>query len=757
MDTQTRCGSNLLANKLLPALLIGIIGSTARLGVCATTPISVTIVKKIATIAAGAAPVTFTAVVKNDPSNSGVKWTLIDAGVACAPGCGTLSAATATSVKYTPPLNKDVDIYVDNPKLTATSVKNSAKSDSDTFSIGPSLLTVTVSNKVNAVKAAGGSITFKAVVTNDPTSSGVLWGMVGSDDNPCSPGCGTLVSATKTTVVYIPPAKTFPGNYVQFFASSARDYTKADYFNFGITSEPVSTCEGAPTGHEALLDGQYAFFFSQPATMTVAGSFAADGAGHFKDLGSSVAGSLDLNYSGNPAAPVSYTVVPSTKGPGFYRVGLDPTGTGEVGCLSLYGSDGTTRIFRFALGQASGGIATAGRMTEYDDQIGYYLYGFPARVVGPLLRQDPTAFASGNTSHLHTSYAFGMSDEQIGSIAGGLELNPATGVITNSDYDVNMYVYPGNYFQQNVQGSTGSITSVSSRTGRALFTFNAKGSWPDAGAPPQAALYIVNADEFLLVSLSPAPLGFPFSAPTWLFSGRAIATASSFNSTALEGNVIYHGFGWGWEPVAGAPNQPLVGLGLLHFGGGKLTGTMFGYSETAGPVTTAIANEDYTISPKFGRVALTGAGLTNPPVFYLATPSSNTETIKAFTVGQDATFSTGLLEPGAAENLTTASLEGHYFFGDEWTNDYDLNSPERAGVMVIGSGGVLTGTQFSSAPYPSLLSESAVHGSIEINNAHGPGTGIGAGNSVVITNGTKLFLIQEAKGTPASLMEVEHQ
>ena len=757
MVTHTRCGSNPLATKLFGFLLIGIVYSAARWGVCATAPpISVSIAKKIATIPAGVAAVTFTAVVKNDASNSGVRWMLRDGGVACAPSCGSLSAATSTSVKYTPPITQPA-LSSEQPTVTATAVKNSAKSDSDTFLIEPSLVTVIISNKVNAVKAAAGSITFKAVVTNDPSKSGVVWTpLQGIDGSECSPGCGTLASPSKTTVVYIPPARmpAFPFNYATFSAYSVRDSSKADYTNFGIAGGAVSTCEGTPTGHEALLNGQYAFFLGESATLTAAGSFAADGAGHLKDLGGGVAGSVDINYGANP---VTYTVVPSSKGPGFYTVGLDPTSTGEVGCLSLYGSDGSTRIFRFSLGQAGGGIATKGRMTEYDDQTGNYLIGPPGRVVGPLLRQDPTAFATGNTTHLHTSYAFGLTDAATASAAGALELNPATGAITNSDFDFDEYLYPSSFFQPDVEGSRGSITSVSARTGRALFTFSPKNSvWPSATVPTRAALYIVNADEFFFASLDPQAPGFPLTGQTWYYFGRAIATASSFNSTSLEGNVIYHGSGWGWEPIAGAAAQPRVALGLLKFSAGKLTGTMFGYSQTGGAVTTAIANEDYTISPKFGRVELTGAGLTNPPVFYLATPSSNTETIKAFTIGTDATLAAGLLEPGASANLTTASMEGHYFFGDEWTG-FDLKSADRAGVMLIGSAGALTGTEFSSAPYPSLLNESAVHGSIAINNAHGPGTGSAGANSEAITNGTKLFVIQEAKGTPASLTVVERQ
>jgi hypothetical protein len=102
-----------------------------------TTPppaISVTITNKITTIAAGAAAVTFNATVQNDSKNAGVNWTITAGGANCQSACGSLSGATTSSVTYTPPAS--VPAAPNNaPTLVATSITDSTKSDSDSFTI----------------------------------------------------------------------------------------------------------------------------------------------------------------------------------------------------------------------------------------------------------------------------------------------------------------------------------------------------------------------------------------------------------------------------------------------------------------------------------------------------------------------------------------------------------------------------------------------------------------------------------------------
>ncbi len=107
-------------------------GSQAYTVTIAAQPIIVTISNKISTIQAGAAAVTLNAVVQHD--TQGVTWTLIANGSACSPTCGTLGNITTTSVEYTPPAT--VPSAPDNaPTITATSVTDNSKTDTDSFTI----------------------------------------------------------------------------------------------------------------------------------------------------------------------------------------------------------------------------------------------------------------------------------------------------------------------------------------------------------------------------------------------------------------------------------------------------------------------------------------------------------------------------------------------------------------------------------------------------------------------------------------------
>jgi hypothetical protein len=115
------------------------------------------------------------------------------------------------------------------------------------------------------------------------------------------------------------------------------------------------------------------------------------------------------------------------------------------------------------------------------------------------------------------------------------------------------------------------------------------------------------------------------------------------------------------------------------------------------------------------------------------------------------------LEPGAAANVTTASLSGNYFFGNESTLSPSEPVVNEAGVIGINSAGVLTGTVFGSTGAPTFLTETAVSGNLTIDNVTGPGTGNVGANSVAITNGTKLFTIDETSSTTPSIRVLELQ
>ena len=96
--------------------------------------IAVAITNKTGNVQAGGSAITFTANVQNDSTNAGVAWTLTANNAVCAPACGTLSSNTSTSVSYTPPATEPAGTNT-NPTITATSVTDGTKSDTDSFSI----------------------------------------------------------------------------------------------------------------------------------------------------------------------------------------------------------------------------------------------------------------------------------------------------------------------------------------------------------------------------------------------------------------------------------------------------------------------------------------------------------------------------------------------------------------------------------------------------------------------------------------------
>lgn len=107
-------------------------GSHAYTVDIAALPIIVTISNKMSTIQASAAAVTLHATVQND--TQGVTWTLTANGSDCSPTCGALSNVTSNSVDYTPPAT--VPSAPNNaPTITAVSVTDNTKTDTDSFTV----------------------------------------------------------------------------------------------------------------------------------------------------------------------------------------------------------------------------------------------------------------------------------------------------------------------------------------------------------------------------------------------------------------------------------------------------------------------------------------------------------------------------------------------------------------------------------------------------------------------------------------------
>jgi hypothetical protein len=135
---------------------VAVVGMILALSACGggghhTQGIVVVINDKITTIAPGAAVVVVT-VTTNDAA--GVTFKIAAGGTDCQPACGTLSNTTSGSVDYTPPAS--VPAAPNNaPTITATSVTDTSRFDTDSFTIQNSVTNLPLLNGQYAFVVSG--------------------------------------------------------------------------------------------------------------------------------------------------------------------------------------------------------------------------------------------------------------------------------------------------------------------------------------------------------------------------------------------------------------------------------------------------------------------------------------------------------------------------------------------------------------------------------------------------------------------------
>jgi hypothetical protein len=666
-------------------------------------PISVSIGNKVSTVYAGNSPMFFSANIDNDPSGAGVTWTLSRNGSSCSPACGTISAGQFSTV-YTPPSTVPA-----SPSTTLTAVSNAdgTKSDFDTFTIAVRPPVSLVITQVNSVLAGGSGVNFSANIQNDPSSTpSVNWTLT-SGGAPCSPSCGSLTNIAAASATYMPPSGAFAP--VQITATSTYDASKSASATFSVTSTVANNC-GAAGGQESLLNGHYALLLEgfwgtgNGTPIALGASFTANGSGGI------TGGDEDVNDTISP----QYLAVNSSGS--LYTVGAD-----HRGCLQLTNMGGTTTVFHFALGGIGSGVASKGRIVEFDDNSGN---GAGDRGSGILRLQDVTAFSVGA---LKTQYAFGVAgwsetESQSLHLTVAGSFSNASGSVSNATFDENI---GGTLFPE-ATGVTGTIGSISSTTGRGTATLNPSiFDW---------AIYVVNSSEFFLIGTDPTNFN-----PVSL--GIGVATGNSFTAASLSGNYVMHATG----NTNGSADASLQLLTMIAGGAqtGTLSGTVDSYGVGNGAQTTTLSGVTYNVDPISGRTTL-GNPSDNLPILYLTTP---TDGISAFVagVGPDALF-------GVAEQQTSSTLAaGTYIFGTEEPADNTV--PNRAGVETIAAGGAITGT-FDQSNTSGLQTNQSVSATVSLGSN---GTGNIGSNTVAMTSGSKLFSIDETGGTsgPAGIVVAE--
>ena len=588
---------------------------SATLTITVTPPpaISVSITNKFATIAAGAAAVTLNATVQNDPANKGVAWTLTAGGAACSPACGTLSGNTTTSVTYTPPAVAPVAPN-NAPTITATSVSDGTKSDSDGFTItgAAAPISVTITNKISTIAAGAAAVTFTASVANDSSNKGVSWALNanGATGTSCVPTCGSLSAATTTSVTYTPPAAVpaSPNNAPTLVATSVADTTKSDSDAFTITA--------APTNNDAELKGQYAFLVGgfDDATgkqFAYIGSLTADGAGNI------TSGVEDINLPSTVKSSLAIT--------GTYTVGLDNRGTATI--TSSSGSN----TFAFSVGSLNAGVATKVHIIEFDDSNGTT----GRRGSGVAYLQTAATF---NLASITGPYAFQFVGQEVNAGTrlvdiGSLTAN-GTGSITGTlDSNSSGTFSGGNAFTATI--STSGATTSNGRVTMAL----------TSGGTGNQVEYIVSANRILLMTTDA-------ESTSGLLSGQIVTqTSTAFSNTSLNGTTVI--YSTGLSSVAG---DSFIEAGTLSFDSTTLTGTMSLDTNDGGTASTNTGTFSYSVSAN-GHVTITPPSGTGPDLYLI-------DTNKAFLMGKGSNAEAGALNPQTGGPFTIASVAGNYFSGE---------------------------------------------------------------------------------------------
>jgi hypothetical protein len=451
-------------------------------------------------------------------------------------------------------------------------------------------------------------------------------------------------------------------------------------------------------GSNSLLVGQYAFSLSgynNGGFLTVIGSFTADGAGNI------TAGEADTNgvlgaQNGNLVTSAS-----------SYSVGSD-----NRGCATFATPFGTFYT-RFALGGVSAGVATAGRIIEFDNP------GSSAYVAaGQILQQSPTAFVTKLTG---TYYL-----KTIGWDSGTSARIACTGLVIASTLRFSFLEQDCND-NGAVSNSTNTLTSsnttlntygLADTNGRGTGTYLVSGNTTDITYYwiSQSQLFVVNSDSS------------PMYSGTWQLQDLP-AGKTAFDQTAFNGAAIAYSTGVG---LAGAGGDVSLAIETAD-GTSSLTTQLYrnsaGVWQTPNPSTYTCTYSVISV----GRVTLTGC-IANPPISYLDAATSG------LLLGADAAMEVGAFESQTA-GLTNSSLAGTYFVGT--SEVVNQGAQAQVGILTLASDGTLT----STIDLASTSTQTAGSAGSDTYSLNSNGTfSLGSSGSTILgaaISGSKLVLVSD--------------
>jgi len=437
-----------------------------------------------------------------------------------------------------------------------------------------------------------------------------------------------------------------PGTYpftVEVADTSSPPQTSTQNLSFTVNAA-VAACTSS--GNNSVLIGQYAFSlrgYNSAGFIAVVGSFTSDGSGNI------TAGEADTNGVLGPQTGNLITAASS------YSVGPD-----NRGCATIATPFGTFYT-RFALGGVSAGVATEGRIIEFENA------GPSAYIAsGPLVQQNPVAFlhAISGSYDLQTS---GWDPTAPGRFA-------CVGIVSGA---ANKF----SYLQQdcNDDGTVTNTVNTSTTTNTQVNTYSAAdtngrgtGIISVGQGTSTFTFYWVSTTQLLVVNADSSP---SFSG---VWQQQQVPPGSTgFKQASFSGNVALYSSGLAQSQAAGDV------LFATQTANGASSVTSQLYLDVAGAWQNTSTSCTYTVG-SIGRTTLTGGNCgATPSIFYLNNLNS------AFVLGADPTVEVGAFEP-VTSGLSNNSVGGTYFVGT--SEIVSQQAQAEVGILTLTSNGILTST-----------------------------------------------------------------
>lgn len=566
-----------------------------------------------------------------------------------------------------------------------------------TITIGPSgpltiqtttLLTGTVNTSYQGqLVATGGTAPYSWTVSNGALPAGLTLNSLGAISGTPTVAAGTYSFTVQATDISTPQE------------------TATQSLSITLNAAPAACTS---TGNNSVLTGQYAFSlrgYENTGFLAVVGSFTADGNGNV------IAGEADTN--GVLGAQNGSLILSSSS----YSVGPD-----NRGCATLATPFGTF-FTRFALGTISAGVASQGRIIEFDDP------GAAAYIAaGQILQQNSSAFIIPLTGNygLRTS---GWDPATSARLA-------CVGVVSGSNYKFG-------FLEQdcNDNGVLSNTTSNLASTGTLVNTYstadlNGRGTGMIliSGIISDITFYWVSSSQLLVINSDPSPI---FSGD-WLQQAAPLGS-KGFNQASFNAPVVAYSSGIGSSGAGGDVSLAVETADGVSSFTSALYQDVAGAWQAPNPSTTTCT---YTVV-SIGRVSLGSACGATPPLAYLYSQNS------ARVLGTGSTIELGAFEP-QTPGLTTLSMAGTYFVG---TSEVAAPGAQaEVGIITLNSLGTLQSTTDTT----SALSQSTGNSGLDLLtlNANGTISLASSGATVVgmAISGAKFVLVDNPTLTFPTLL-----